>query len=256
MRDHNGPFIADIQIVHLDSEWHVVKAMARLLHARGYRISPSRVLELPDVAPLDVAPADAAAVLVVWPVRRELFDKPALEARAASKRRRLVQVYAGFERPEETYDGPTGVDFSGWDFKSSGGRWDALMRRLRPLCGAPPKSQIDMVSAMPAIVLYSTMSLAIAAGVASLLQNRPDAPGQPLQPTTASSTPPALAPVIKSVAQEAETEVGRGGPVEYGYVNKKDDDDQGVELKPAHRAPPAPPPPEPPKRAPQGPDPF
>ena len=69
----------DIYIVHAPLEWQVAKAIGRALDAHGYAVAPTRTLELPDRPVANSLPADADAVIVIWPIARTEFGMPALE---------------------------------------------------------------------------------------------------------------------------------------------------------------------------------
>jgi hypothetical protein len=237
---------ADVFIVHTDSEWQVARKLAYLLDECGYIVAHS------GAQPVNYLPSDARVVIVIWPVTDAIFEMPAFEARVAARDGRLVQVYAGAARPGETYDGPSAVDFAGWDLTATGSKWRALMQRLRPLCGPPPRRPVDSNAATQSLVLYSTLVLAVGSIAAVLVQgmNHHDveqavAPMAPAETMTQAAVrsdivlPPAQ---LEEAVEDAAPE-GLGGPERY-------DRDLGVEESP--RAPVAAPPP-PAKRAPQNP---
>lgn len=256
MRNADQKALTDIHIVHTDSEWQIAQTIARLLDARGYSVAPSRTLDLPNHPSMDTMPNDAAAVLVIWPMTRALFDKPALEARAAAQSGRLIQIYAGAARPDETYAGPSPVDFSDWDLMPAGEAWSALMRRVRRLCGAPPKLQVNMGAVSQAVALYTTLVLAVGGIGYALVQSganndTQEAAATPPRPIEAPDATPIRRAIVMptQVAADEDAEArdaGLGGPEDY-------EKDLGVEEVVASPVitPPAPATPQ--KRAPQNP---
>lgn len=243
----------DVFIVHTDSEWQVAQKIAALLGDYGYNVARSGDRAENCGAPARL-PSNATAVLVIWPVTRAIYEMPEFEARIAARDGRLVQIYAGAERPYGTFAGPPPVDFVGWDLTATGPRWAALMRRLRRLCGPPPKRPVDVVATTSSMVLYSTLVIAmgsIAAVAWQVGRNDAQQAAAPPPPTGAlTQEAAARAPIIAPRVAPAEIEVTvdrafLGGPETY-------DTDLGVEVAPAPPPPPAPPP-EPVKRAPQNP---
>ncbi|MDX2235414.1 MAG: hypothetical protein NW200_13025 [Hyphomonadaceae bacterium] len=260
-RDGN---LVDIYIVHMETEWQLAKTLAGYLHALGYLVSPAQKLELPafDLAGrAEALPSEACAVLVIWPSRAELFPKPALEARAAAQRGRLVQIYAGHERPPERYAGQPPVAFAGWDYAPTGAQWKTLLSRLKPLCGPPPKPSVDVVQTVQWGVLCATFVAALAASVLALGQGDQRgrtieaAPPQPIDGMTPTAEPARVTaeaparPLGDVVRELATADSAYGGPETY-------DRDLGVDTGKAAPADVAPEPQPPPRRPPQGPEPY
>lgn len=259
---------ADIYIVHTELEWVVAKAMARALDACGYVVAPTKTLELPDRPVVNCLPADAAAVIVIWPIAPTEFGMPALEleARAAAERGNLVQVFAGVARPHDTYRGPPAVDFTAWDHDARSRQFRSLLRRIGPLCGGPRTRPRDEVEDTQKLVLLGTLGVTLAAiffalGQSSHHDQQASAPQPPLTPDATEPPHVALSAAaakgkraqdIAFAAGPAPTE-NVGGP-ENGY-----DKDLGVDPAdtrvPSPPAPPAPPP-APARRPVQGPDQF
>lgn len=233
----------DIYIVYLASEWMIASTVARFLHECGYRVEPAAKFNLPSSG-AEPVPADAYAVLVIWPIRSELFPKPALEARAAEQRGHLLQIYAGHERPQESYRGASPVDFAKWNYLTASPQWRALVGRVKALCGPPPK---DVSAPTGVFVAFLVASLGAALFALSRGEDsRPSASTEP-EPTPAME-PSRLAdrnaqPVrLQDAVRAAEpTADGLGGPEEYN----DDLRETAVESVP----------PPPPPRPKQGPDP-
>ncbi len=247
----------DVFIVHTDSEWQLAKKIAQLLEEHGYTVAQSGTRSLASRQPVDNLPSNARAVLVIWPVTRAIFDMPEFEARIAAKDGRLLQIYAGSERPQGVYPGPAPVDFVGGDHTATGAKWLALWVGLRRLCGAPPRRPHDVIATTQSLVLYSTLVLAVGSIAAVLLQGghkdvlEAVAPAPPIGSVTqevmrsAIVAPPRMARADDD--EEAARAAGLGGPEAY-------DTDLGVdEITPAPVLAAPPPPPEPVKRAPQNP---
>ena len=257
---------ADIYIVHTEMEWQVAKAIGRALDAHGYVIAPTKTLELPGRRVVKTLPADADAVIVIWPIAPTEFGMPTLEleARAAARRGALVQIFAGVARPGEPYPGRAPVDFTVWDRTNTSGEFRALLRRLRPLCGPPRTRPPDVVRATTQTIMFATTMVALGAIFLAL--------GQSIRRHELQASP-ALAPV--SPVEERDTRVALSaaiakdkradnatftvepdraniGGLENGY-----DKDLGVDPADTVLTPPTPPPapPAPPPRAPQGPEP-
>ncbi len=246
----------DVFIVHTDSEWQLAQKIARLLDERGYSVAHSGARSQAGRDAVESLPSNAAAVLVIWPVARAIFDMPEFEARLAARDGRLVQIYAGAERPTEVYAGPAAVDFVGWDLTATGPKWHALMQRLRRLCGPPTKRPRDAGAALEATVLYSTLVIAagsIAAvffqvGHNDALQASAPAPAPVGAVTQEALRIPIVAPPRAARDDDdaqATAGAGLGGPEDY-------DTDLGVEVTEV-TPPPPPAAPAPVKRAPQNP---
>lgn len=243
--------LVDIYLVHTDSEWQMASRLARLMTDIGYTVASAH--RAPAVGP-EPLPADAAAVIVIWPLTSALFQKPALEARAAAQRGHLVQICSGQARPDESYGGGKVISFAGWDYAPTGAEWKALLRQLRPLCGAPPRPRIDPVAATPTAVIAVTVGAAVASMVFALGQSGNERQQQAAPtPRDAPETGPVqlAAPAPTPRATDVSDNVvlpdsGLGGPEAY-------DKDLGFEVgvAPAEVAPEAP---EPRKRDPQGPE--
>jgi hypothetical protein len=246
---HRRPLV-DIYIVATQSEWQHARGLQRRLEDIGYTVASSTNL---GAGGLDPLPGDARAVVVIWPVRPELFQKPALEARAAAQRGHLVEVCAGKVRPDEGFGGPPPIHLGDWDHTGAAPAFRQLLRRLQPLCGAPPRPRLDLPAATQTAVLGVTLGVATAAIVYALGQGHHDvqtaapAATAPVEPQGAANVrlaEPAVLAVAPPTADTPPPE-GRGGPEEY-------DRDLGVDIA----TPPAPPAPlPPPPRATQGPEP-
>ena len=252
----------DVFIVHTDSEWQLAKKIAQLLEEYGYGVAQSGTRAQAGEEPVETLPSNASAVLVIWPVTRAIFDMPAFEARAAALDGRLVQIYAGSARPDETYAGASPLDFVGWDLTATGARWHGLMRRLRKLCGPPPKRPLDVVATTQSLVLYSTLVLAVGSIAAVFLElghkdaQQATAPAAPIGSSVTEEAmrstivvAPRAVRALRDEDAEAERAAGLGGPEAY----EKDLGVDEVVLAPVLEQPAPPPAPEPVRRAPQNP---
>lgn len=240
----------DIYIVHMDSEWQIAQIVAGFMHEQGYVVAPTHTLALPAISGPDPMPADARAVLVIWPIRSELFPKPALEARAAAQRGHLLQIYAGQARPQETYPGPTPINFATWDYQAAGPQWAQLMNQLRKLCGPPPRPKVDVAAATQTAVMVGTLFMAIIGAIFALgqsgqqptLQAGPDMPIDGAQSAPAEVATSADARPIREVARDITADDKLSG----GPTNEDYEKDRGVEVGktppaavPEEEAPPA-----------------
>ena len=261
---------ADIYIVHTELEWVVAKALARALDAHGYVVAPTKTLELPDRRVIDVLPADADAVIVIWPIAPTEFGMPSLEleARAAAQRGNLVQICAGHVRPAEPYPGRAPLDFKAWDPAGPRGPLRALLGRLRPLCGPPRRRPRDVTRSALNVtnaLLYSLCMLAVGVIFMALGQGgrqrevQATAPPVPflVKPEETGARVALSTAIAKSRRDEeayvsAEPDQGpNAGGLENGY-----DKDLGVDPADTRIAPPPAPPPSPPpaRHTPQGPE--
>lgn len=219
----------DVYVVHTQMEWQMARSIVELLTAWGYSVGASQRVERPGFV-ANALPADARATVVIWPLDLGLCDMLKLEARAAAQRGALVQIYAGRVRPDETYPGPAAVDFTAWDYTRPGAKWEMLIRRLTPLCGAPRSRPLDVNGLTQKTVLVGTLMVTLTAIVAALGQGGREHV-QVATPDPQFTAP--VAPPIVSVedVREAPARMGvvlSGGPDEY----KTDlgDIDQGVDV--------------------------
>ena len=251
----------DVHIVHTELEWQVAKAIARALDAHGYTVAPTRTLELPDRRLVNTLPADARAVIVIWPIARTDFGMPALEleARAAAQRGNLVQIYAGAVRPSEVHAGAPPVDFNGWDHASTGKQWRALLQRLRPLSGPPPTRPLDTIATTQHAVLAGTFVAACGAALFALSQSGHNqeqlvAPATPIaQPDLVAAGVTLRAAIAKHPRPEGEADAGKADATDFGGPDGYDAD-LGIDGADPRLAPQPSPPPPPTKRPAQGPE--
>ena len=247
----------------------MAKALARALDAHGYVVAPTKTLELPDRRVVDASPADADAVIVIWPIAPTEFGMPALEleARAAAQRGNLVQIYAGHARPAEPYPGRTPLDFKAWDPAGKSGPLRALLRRVRPLCGPPrmrPRDATRSALNVTNALLLGVCMLAVGIIFMALGQG-----GRQRELQAAAPTAPAVKPEETETRVALSTPVTKSKPEEEAYVSAESDRrsntggledgyDRDLGVDPADTriaSPPAPPPAHAPaQRAPQGPD--
>jgi len=248
------PAAVDVFVVHTQMEWQIARQLVDLLVAHGYTVGASKHVERPGAVAVATS-ADARATIVIWPLDHGLCDMLEMEARAAAQRGALVQIYAGRVRPSETYASSEPIDFTGWDYTRPGAKWEALLHRLRPLCGPPRRRPVDVIALTQKVVLVGVLGVTVAAIFAALGQVARDgtevaAPGPLL---TAPEAPPIVS------AEEAHAPVHVGAAVEEGgpgdYKRDLGDIDQGIDVAklppaeaPVEQAPVAE------KRPPQGPE--
>lgn len=245
----------DVFVVHTQMEWQIARSIVELLAAHGYTVGASQRVEKPGCV-ARATPADARAVVVIWPLDRGLCDMLEMEARAAAQRGALVQIYAGRVRPSEPHAGSAPVDFTGWDYTRPGAKWAALLSRLRPLCGAPPTRPVDVNALTQKAVMFSTLAITLAAIVAALGQGA----GEDIEVAAPDPqfTAPVAQPIVSVEDVRAPVHPGasmlEGGPGDY----KRDlgDIDQGIDVAklPPAEAPVVEASPVAAKRAPQGPE--
>lgn len=223
------PAAIDVFVVHTQMEWQIARSLVDLLVVHGFKVAASRHVDRPGVV-AGVTPADARATIVIWPLDSGLCDMLEMEARAAAQRGTLVQVYAGRVRPSETYAGSSPVDFTGWDYTHPGGKWEALLNRLRPLCGPPRTRPVDINALTQKVVLVSTLAVTLAAIIAVLGQVSRE--GVHVAVPDPLLTEPVAPPIIS--AEEATDSVHVGGVVETGgpgeYKRDLGDIDLGVDV--------------------------
>jgi hypothetical protein len=224
----------DIYIIHMDSEWQIAQIIAGFMHEQGYIVAPTHTLALPARSGPDPMPADANAVLVIWPIRSELFPKPALEARAASQRGHLLQIYAGQARPEDTYAGPPPINFATWDYQAAGPQWAQLMHGLRKLCGPPPRPKVDVSAATQTAVMVGTLFMAIIGAIFALGQSsqQPTLQAGPASPIDGAQSAPAEVATDADARpiREVARDIGADDTLSGGPTNEDYEKDRGVEM--------------------------
>jgi hypothetical protein len=186
----------DIYIVFAETDWSRVLPLARHLAAYGYTVGPSKALDLPNKPAVEPTEADAKCVIVVW--SRTSTTSAALHyaARTAVSRKALVEIRTAKNVQGERYLPYMPIDFSTWDHTTREGAWRLLLRRLRPICGAPPKRPLDLVEVGPRALMAGVAVVSIGTSALILSQsNQSDARAASEAAEAVEIVPPASSPL-------------------------------------------------------------
>jgi hypothetical protein len=190
------PSMNTIYIAFAETDWPRVLPLARHLTAFGYSVGPAKALDLPERPEHEPTEADAQCVIAVWSATSVSSAAVQYAARTALNRNALVEIRTGRAIPSERYANGSPIDFSTWEHTTREGSWRALLRRLRPICGAPPKRPLDLVEVGPRALMLGVAGVSIMTSALML--------GQSSAANEAGKEPASLAEV-KPDAVEADT---------------------------------------------------